>query len=103
MIEPLSRSKARYTSCCISGSPQATPHHVDCFSKGSGDGCLLDGLRQRRVAVAGPCEVLGARAILHGDAALVYHLAGVGAHDVHTEQLIRLERSGDGCGIKSEG
>ena len=39
--------------------------------------------------VAGARDVLGGRAVLHGQHALGDHLAGVAADDVHAQDLVR--------------
>lgn len=53
-------------------------------------GSLLEGLGQRGVGMARPCNVLAGCAILEGQGTLGNHLASVGADNVYTQQSIRL-------------
>mmetsp|Transcript_7987 Transcript_7987/g.27120 ORF Transcript_7987/g.27120 Transcript_7987/m.27120 type:complete len:361 (+) Transcript_7987:292-1374(+) len=55
-----------------------------------GHGSLLEGLAHRRMRVARARDVLGARAVLHGEHRLGDHLARVPGDDVHSEDLARL-------------
>lgn len=51
---------------------------------------FFHGLRKRRVAVAGPGDVLARRAVFHGQYALRDQLSRVRAHDVSAEDLVGL-------------
>jgi len=67
---------------------------VDRFRVG-GHGSLLEGLREGRVGVARPGNVLAGSTVLDGQGGLGDHLAGVGADDVHTQDAV-------GLGIRDE-
>lgn len=51
---------------------------------------LLDGLRERRVAVARARDVLGRRAVLHAQNALLDQVARRRSHDVRAQDLVRV-------------
>lgn len=61
--------------------------HVDGLVVG-GHGSFLDGFAEGGVAMGGPGNVFSGRAILHGKHALWDELAGIGAHDVGTQDLV---------------
>lgn len=55
-----------------------------------GHGRLLEGLGQRGVSVARPCNILTRRAVLKRKSALRNHLTGVGADDVYAQETVGL-------------
>lgn len=74
-------------------SGHSTPYNlsskVDGLEEG-GERRFLDGLAQRRVAVAGAGNVLCGGAILHRQDALRDQLPGIGAHDMGAQDLVGL-------------
>ena len=62
---------------------------MDSLAVGS-HGCLLKRLGEGRVSVAGSGNVLRRRLVLNRKDRRGDHLTGVGANDVHTENLVRL-------------
>src|SRR5690606_36443471 len=55
-----------------------------------GHGGVVDDLRQARVRVADPGDVVGGTLELHGQHALVHQLGDVGAHQVHAQHAVGL-------------
>ena len=53
-----------------------------------GHGSFLDGFAEGWVAMAGPRNVLSGCTVFHGEHAFWDELAGIGAHDVGTKDLV---------------